>query len=603
MDSVRRLIHLTTKNWLQLLAVMVLALVALLPQLRGGISCGHDFDFHLVSWMDARAAWSEGAIYPHWAPSPNFGAGEPRFVFYPPLTWMLGAALGSVLPWSAVPIAMLWILLAGTGLGVRAIARELLPARAATLAGAVAIFSGYVLFTAYERSAFGELAGGALIPLLLLFLLRELHPQANFRRRLLDSSLFWLTLTFAACWLVNLPLGVMAGYLLIAVAVVLAALRREWLPLLRATLSAALGLALVSFYLLPAVVAQRWVDVSGAIDDPGLRVENSWLLARHSSPLLAEHDAELHKVSLVGLAMLAVTLLALLLFTLRRRTLAEGIRPHRHRWLALGLIPLAVLAMQLPLSLALWQVLPKLRFLQFPWRLLLMVEAPMALLVAAAIWGLRRWARRVALLLVALGCAASLLIASRSYYQACYPEDTVAGVLASYHSRAGFEGFDEYAPHGADNTLVATGLPDGCLTAQADESLGIVDIADANPDWWPEQNTCAAQLHWTSGTTEHRQMHFSAAAPTNLILRLRRYPAWRIQVNGKAATESAHREDGLIAIAIPAGAVEVTVDWQSSPAEWAGRGISLLALLVLLAVALCNKRRSQSSLSTQESIS
>ena len=592
MDSVRRLIHLTTKSWLQVLAVMALAVVALAPQLRGGISCGHDFDFHLVSWMDARAAWSEGALYPHWAPSPNFGAGEPRFVFYPPLTWMLGAALGSLLPWSAVPFVMLWILLAGTGLGVRALARELLPARAATLAGAVAIFSGYVLFTAYERSAFGELAGGALVPLVLLFLLRESSSgKALLWRRVLDSSLLWLTLSFAACWLVNLPLGVMAGYLMMAVAALLALLRREWTPLLRATLAALLGLMLVSFYLLPAVEAQRWVDVAGAIDDPGLRVENSWLLAHHSSPLLAEHDAELHKVSLVGLAMLAVTLLAVLLFTLRRRTLAEGIHPHRHRWLALGMIPLAVLAMQLPLSLALWQVLPKLRFLQFPWRLLLMVEAPMALLVAAAIWGLRRWGRRWALLAVAVGCAASLWIASRSYYQACYPEDTVAGVLASYQARAGFEGFDEYAPPGADNTLVATGLPDGCLSPQADETLGVVDVADANPDWWTEQKSCAAELHWTSGTTEHRRMRFSASSPTSLILRLRRYPAWKIAVNGKPATESAHREDGLVAIAIPAGPVEVSVDWQPSRAEWAGRGISLLALAVLLGLWLAEKRR------------
>ena len=77
-----------------------------MPQLIRGNSCGHDFDVHLVSWLDCVNAWRHGIPYPHWTPSPNYGAGEPRFVFYPPLTWMLGAALGLILPWHLAPIAL-----------------------------------------------------------------------------------------------------------------------------------------------------------------------------------------------------------------------------------------------------------------------------------------------------------------------------------------------------------------------------------------------------------------------------------------------------------------------------------------------------------------
>src|SRR5581483_3152039 len=75
------------------------ALVAIAPQLYLGTSCGHDFDFHLVSWFDAQQSWRQGIFYPHWSPSANYGAGEARFIFYPPVSWMLGAALGFVLPW------------------------------------------------------------------------------------------------------------------------------------------------------------------------------------------------------------------------------------------------------------------------------------------------------------------------------------------------------------------------------------------------------------------------------------------------------------------------------------------------------------------------
>ena len=51
------------------------------------------FRLSLVSWFDALNSWRHGIPYPHWTPSANYGAGEPRFVFYSPLTWMLGAAL------------------------------------------------------------------------------------------------------------------------------------------------------------------------------------------------------------------------------------------------------------------------------------------------------------------------------------------------------------------------------------------------------------------------------------------------------------------------------------------------------------------------------
>jgi len=146
-------------RWTGPAVILLAAAVATAPQLIRGNSCGHDFDIHLVSWFDCLNSWRHGIAYPQWTPSPNYGAGEPRFIFYPPLTWMLGAALGLVLPWQIVPIALTFLLLAATGLATRALALRALADAPATLAGCAALFSGYALFTAYERSAFGELAG------------------------------------------------------------------------------------------------------------------------------------------------------------------------------------------------------------------------------------------------------------------------------------------------------------------------------------------------------------------------------------------------------------------------------------------------------------
>jgi len=574
--------------------ILLAAAVAVLPQLVHGNSCGHDFDFHLLSWLDAQQSWRNGLFYPHWAPSANFGAGEPRFVFYPPLTWMLGAALGLAMPWQWVPVALTFLLLAGTGLATRALARQALGRGAATLAGCAALFSGYALFTAYERSAFGELSGGFWIPLLLLFIFSDGTPSAPAWKRALDGFTLPLALGLAGVWLSNVPLGVMASYLLAAVALTLALLRKSWAPVLRATIGAALGIGLAAVFLLPAAAEQRWVDIRQAIDDPGLLIENSWLFARHANPLLGLHDVELRRVSFIAVGMLAVALGGALVSWLRGKLPAE-----RHWWLPLALIPAAVLFLLIPISLPVWNALPKLRFLQFPWRWLVVLEAPMAILLAAAVWPTRRW-RRVAVVAV---CAAFFLAATwaagRFFFQVCDDEDAVQGTLEVYRSGTGFVGTDEYEPPGADDTLVASGLPLACLTSNPSAVLG-KGAEDVQPIWNAGQGSCEATFGAIRNQAEHMQIKAVTRDAGTLILRLRSYPAWRVTVNGQPITALPQREDGLMAVPVAQGQVNLTVDWTATPDAIAGRWRSGLAVLLLTGLWLLERKvkgRSQPHLS------
>lgn len=584
------------------LIICLAAFIATTPDLIWGNSCGHDFDFHLASWIDAQAAWRHGLFYPHWAPSPNWDAGEPRFVFYPPLTWMLGAAFGTIFPWKGVQLAILCSFLALTGLAARALAREIgLSEGPATLAGCAALFSGYSMFTAYERSAFGELAGGFWIPLLLLLILRDRNPHSGACRRALDGSAVLLPLVVAGAWLSNAPLGVMASYLLAAVALAVALIRRSWAPALRASVGAALGIGISALYLVPAAVEQRWVQIRQAVDDPGLAIENSFLFGHHADPKLELHDVELTRVSIIAVVMLAIALLGLFV-AWRRGKLPQD----RALWIPLALIPVAILFLQLPISLPIWNALPKLRFLQFPWRWLVALEAPAGIFFAAALWPTRRPIRN---LVVALCTLLFLGITTASlfwFHQACDAEDRVSGMLSAYRSGQGFEGVDEYAPPRADNSIVPIGVPDACLLTNATTVLAPASDDGTIPEWDPANGHCDATYSWLRDNgsihSEHRRIIADIPHAGFLILHLREYAAWQVRVNGRLLAFGAdpiltplpHRDDGMMAVPVPQGHVELAIDWATTRDVIIGRWLSLIASIFLAALSFSPHFTSQS---------
>jgi hypothetical protein len=603
--------------------ILLCAVIAIAPQMTRGPSCGHDFDFHLVSWLDALSNWRHGIVYPQWTPSPNYGAGEPRFVFYPPLTWMLGAALGLVFPWRIVVLLMQFFLLAATGLATRELARQAFHDGIATLAGCAAIFSGYTLFSAYERSALAEMTGGFWVPLMLLLMLgnsrecvvvgespwpgvtgsavhsaqpRPTRPpsdpaRVSFFRRVLNGSALPLTLVVAGAWLSNAPLGVMLSYLLAGIALVLAVMGRSWAPILRATIAAVLGLGLAAFFLVPAAWEQRWVAIRQAVDDPGLRIENSWLFGRHADPRFELHNVELLRVSFIAVSTVAIALIGLLVSRWRRNLSAP-----RRWWIPLALIPIVVLFLQLPVSEPLWNVLPKMRFLQFPWRWLVVVEAPMAIFFSAAVWLGSRTGRAVALVACGAAFAAATAIAGVSFFQSCYTEDTVGSTVADFQAGLGFEGTDEYAPPDADNLQVATELPFACLVADPVTRLGTGD-PDTNPEWSEDQRTCEAVYSPARISPEHVRLTAQAPHAGYLVLRLRTYPAWRTRLNGAPVSAPPPRPDGLMTVPVAKGQFDLSVDWTTTLDVLIGRALSALAVLLVTGLWLLEYRPFRARLS------
>ncbi|HEX7157422.1 MAG TPA: hypothetical protein VF214_00300 [Edaphobacter sp.] len=563
------------RDRLPYILIPLVALIAIHPLIVHGCSCGHDFDFHLVNWFEAAKQLRAGH-YPQWAATPAWNTGEPRFVFYPPLSWLIGAFLGSLLPWTWTPIAYTWLALTAAGLALYAAARDLNASRnAALLAAAVYTVNPYMLYTAYERTAYAELLAAAWLPLALAGVLRD------------RPTILRIAIPVALLWLTNAPAAVMGCYALALVALIrmvaiimgthsfatrtgspvslLTGAGRVGSNILQLTATlipgALLGLGLAAFYVIPAAYQRRWVQIKMAIL-PGMRFSDNFLFQRIGD---ADHDTVLHTASLVAAVMTALTALAL--FFALRPAQPKALRvshDFRPRWLAI--LSLVIVFLLTPLSAPIWNHAPELTFLQFPWRLLAVLAAVFGLALAHALPPLKLRTAAIASLVIAF---AFTVPAWHAFRQPCYPEDTVPARLVTFLSaNPGTDPTDEYTPITADNDALTVN----------------------NPPFWLAQSPNATPPKASAQTPgpAPRSLDINLNEPQILVLNLRNYPAWSVRVNDTPAN-LADRADGLIAIPLPAGPAHILITWRNGGDRILGNSISIAALLLATLLLLRNR--------------
>ncbi|HEY7617922.1 MAG TPA: 6-pyruvoyl-tetrahydropterin synthase-related protein, partial [Terriglobales bacterium] len=269
-------------------------MVVLTPTFFIGNASGHDFEFHLNSWMEVVSQWKQGIFYPRWAAMAHYGYGEARFLFYPPGSWMLGGLLGLVLPWKVVPGVFIWIALTAAGYSMFVLAREYLSHSNAIFAATLYAVNPYHLVIVYWRSAFAELLASALLPLLLLLVLR----LENDGRKVLVP----LALVVAGAWLANAPSAVIVNYSLALLVVVAALVRRSPRILFYGAAAVVLGAALAGFYLVPAAYEEPWVNLAQVLS-PGVRPQDNFLFTILNDP---DHNRFNLLVSIVAVAQMAL---------------------------------------------------------------------------------------------------------------------------------------------------------------------------------------------------------------------------------------------------------------------------------------------------------
>ena len=545
-------VHHHNRSSFAFIWVAAAATIVVSPQFFLGNASGHDIQFHLASWMEVVQQWRQGILYPRWAEWANFGYGEPRFIFYPPVSWLLGAALGLILPWRMVPGAFIWVALVLAGTCMHRLARAWLRPQDAIAAAVLYTVNPYHLVIVYYRSDFAELLASAFFPLLILQML--LLAREGSRR------IPRFAIVFALIWLANAPAAVIATYSVAVIVVSEIVLSRSLKPVLQAAVAGASGFALAAFYIVPAVVEQRWVEISQALA-PELQPWRNFLFIHADDPEFVLFNL---KVSGVALLVIAVFAIAAVLAA-RHRGSAPGVFCSL---VALGFVSVILM---FPWTAWLWRHVPELAFVQFPWRWLAPLDVVAVFFFCAAIAALkRRW--------IAWSLAAIVLAALGAWMTTnnWWDDQDAPFVADSIASGAGYQGTDEYQPLGCDRT----DLPDNPQRAT------LID-----PQTKAVLPAAGVQLNIDAWTGEHKIVALYTTRPATLVLELIAHPAWRATVNGTPAAIQPLPDTAIVSLALPAGSSRVDLKFMRTRDRALGALISIAAGICFLLFECSRGRR------------
>jgi hypothetical protein len=384
----------------------------------------------------------------------------------------------------------------------------------------------------FWRSAWAELMISIYLPLLFLLILRMKED----RLRIVPP----LGLLLGASWLTNVPGAVMMHYSLGLFLLCLALQTRSLRPITYGLIAVTAGAAVSAIYLVPVLHQQRWIHIEQLLY-PGLSAHDNVLFAKTTD---AYHDRFNFLVSVIGTWEIAFTLL---LFVLSRR-----LKTQRAWWLALAWAAFSTVLMFKP-SLLLWTHFPELKYVQLPWRWLLCLGLPFALVTVMA---LRNWWSRTAVY------ALMLAIVMIGWHRLQTPWwDKAADIqemVDNEHDGIGNEGIDEYVP----------------VTADTDE-------ADSKAPLARFEGKASADVQVKQWRPESRLVEVRASSPGKIILRLFNYPSWRVTVNDKLSPSETIEPSGQMAVPLSAGRNVVRIVFGEGRDRIIGTLISLFGFAAL----------------------
>ncbi len=550
------------KNFITLLPFLTLtafSLVALQPLAHPAILCADDLQFHIHKAYALERLWQAGYFFPRWVPDMGRGFGYPLFNFYAPLSsypLVLIHLAGFSYPVAINILFGLDIWLAG--LGMFLFVRDLFGPWSGLAAAVAYMYAPYLAYDVYYRAALAEVTAWLWVPLT-LWAIRRAMQQASWRWAVIGG------VCYAALFPSHNLMAMLASPLIGGWVLVQALEKRAWKHLALGSAALLWGLALAAYFWVPAFFERNLVRTDRLVSSPVLHYANNFIsIYELLAPPQTVDPLLINPSPPRGIGLVVALLVVPALLALARCRF----RPHRWTVIYFTLGLLFYSWMTLPSSAVVWEQLPILHFVQFPWRMLGLAALCAAILIGA---GLKGW-EDIGFWGSGLVCL-SLVLANLRWLHCTYcgslPSVTLE--LERQLRRDTFqEGAYEYSEY----------LPRSIQTFPKDDQLYLAIVNGDAPDRLAASASQAkATLRSLSNDPLAARYVIEAPQTFEAVYQQFYYPGWEVAIDGQPTTIQVTPDTGLIRFSVPAGDHTVTIRFAETPLRASADLISAAALV------------------------
>ncbi len=546
------------RRFLLVLLMVVLLFPTYWGMLRFGIYSMHDF--HLFRLFEFDKCIQDLQIPCRWAPDSAFAYGQPMFNFYGQFPYVVGEVfrfLGlSVV--DSTKAAFITSLVA-SALTMFLLSRQLWKNNyAAMLSALIYVYAPYRAVDVWVRGALPEALAFVWFPLITYFFNQYIEDRRG-------RNLFWFSLSFAGLIITHNLSAVMFTFFLIPWGLYMLYTHKAWNLIPKFILAGILTLGLVAFYVLPVAVESQYITLGkttqGYYD---YRIHyvtlNQLLISRYwgfGASVWGEDDG----LSLaVGSVQWIIPLLVLGWVLVTRSWKKYD------KFIILFFMGWGMLLLTHNKSTPLWNALPPLAYVQFPWRFL----GSAVFLFAAASGALITFIRKPVLQLITVMVVLAALISlnAQFFYEDLWfaegDAQQFSGNRFEFHASSAVS---DFWPVTAPKTPI--------------------HLAPLQP-LILEGSGSGQLISKTSNTGDYQLTIQSPKAEVSIPIVY--FPGWQATLNNQPVTIYPKGEYGLITLPVSQGQSQVKVHFVNTPIRTLGNVISLFTILVFIGLVFKVKK-------------
>ena len=539
------------KRLLIIFGLILLTLPTVLPFFNSKFFYTQDYIF-IARLHQISTALSDGSFPVRWAP--DFRYGEPTFNFYAALPYYFGSIihfLGFNFIWVAKFLFILSSLLSAFTMYI--FAEKLFGKKGAFMSVALYTYAPYRAVDLYVRGALSEAWAFVFFPLIFYCTLL-LSEKINLKRiACLALSLAGLFLTHNVTTLMFLPFfGLFILYLIIK--------QKNWKLIFPLFSSLILGFGLASFFLLPASFEKDFIQTKyltvGYFNFRAHFVAYSQFFSTfwgYGSSLWGRDDGLSFQVGLANWVTLGLAAILGIIDKKDKKFLTLLV--------FLGLSFLLSLFLQHNKSGFIWEAIPLMAFIQFPWRFLA-ISVFISAIVGGAITPFLNGKFKLLYFVLFI----FVIIAPILYFK---PQKYIDDNF-----------FDKFL----NKEIMKQGVD---LTK---DYLPIwVQTTDASPLNYPEAQTGKMAVSSFEKKTGRAFSQMSVYEDSVIEVPISYFPGWTVIANGKMVDLEEPGVRGVIKFKLPKGNYHVEFEFKDTPVRMIGNIISIISAAILAAFLILKK--------------